>query len=354
MVARRHKTYNRGIALLATMLAVALMTVLVAEFTTSAALGYRSAANQADELRAYYLARSGIEVGLAVIEQSSLAAAEQANASNTQNGGNVAQNNAGTTQSGASGNGPYDGLDQAWARPTPPLPIDGGLVSTWIVDEDRKINVNRYLDSRTHQPDQTFAPIIVRLLGNLNISPDILPILVDWLDPDSIESQGGAEADYYLALSPPYEPRNGPIPTIYDLRMLKGMDDVTFFKLSQSLTAVTPQSQINVNTASPEVLAALAAQLENDPSVVEQIVQTRPFSSITDLESDVPDLPQDPHLLTLLTTKSSCFTITGEGDFAGTRKRIYATFARGAVNAPTPGNNQPSGVSFSLISWHED
>ena len=345
MVAGRRKKYQRGVALLATMLAIALMTLLVAEFTTSAALGYRSAANQADELRAYYLARSGIEVGLAVLEQSTLS-------NGTQSNSNSAQNNGNTTQSGNSGVAGHDSLDQVWAQPTPPIPVDGGLVSTWIVDEDRKLNVNLYLNSKTHQPDPTFAPIIVRLLGNIEVSPDLLPILTDWLDPDSIESQGGAEADYYLRLSPPYEPRNGPIPTIYDLRMLKGMDDATFFKLSQYFTAVTaasggsgnaPQPQVNVNTASAQVLAALYPELENDPSLVEEIIQTRPFSAITDLKNRVPGLPQT---LTLLTTKSTCFTITGEGDFAGTRKRIYATFQRGAI--------QQSSVSFSLMSWHED
>jgi len=50
--------------------------------------------------------------------------------------------------------------------------------------------------------------------------------------------------------------------------------------------------------------------------------------------------------MSLLTTQSSCFTITSEGDFAGTRKRIYATFKRGGI--------QDASVSFSMISWHED
>jgi len=311
------------------MLAVALMTLLVVEFTTSAALGYRSAANQADELRAYYLARSGVQVGVAVLEHSSLANAVPTNGSSTP--------------------ARYDSLNQLWAQPTPPIPVDGGLVSTSIIDEDRKINVNLYLSSKTHQPDPIWAPIIVRLLGNLEISPDILPILTDWLDPDSIESQGGAEADYYLTLSPPYEPRNGPIPTIYDLRMLKGMDDVTFFKLSRYLTAATSQPKVNINTAPPEVLAALAPELENDQSLVEEIVKTReiePFAAVTDLKNRVSGLPETPAFPTLLTTQSSCFSITGEGAFAGTRKRIYATFKRGAV--------QRDSVSFALMAWHED
>ena len=329
MVRRRPARYQRGIALLATMLAVALMTLLVVEFTTSAALGYRSAANQADELRAYYLARSGIQVGVAILEQSALA--------------NLAQGNA------QAGSARYDSLNQPWARPMPPIPVDGGLVAESRVDEDRKINVNLYLNSKTHQPDPIWAPIIVRLLGNLQISPDLLPILTDWLDPDSIESEGGAEADYYLRLAPPYEPRNAPIPTIYDLRVLKGMDDATFFKLSRYLTAVTAQGKVNINTASPEVLAALTPELENDQSLVEAIVKTRevePFAVITDLKNRVSGLPETPAFLTLLTTQSSCFTITGDGAFAGTRKRIYATFKRGTI--------QRDSVSFSLMAWHED
>jgi general secretion pathway protein K len=329
MVSRRPARYQRGVALLATMLAVALMTLLVVEFTTSAALGYRSAANQADELRAYYLARSGVQVGVAVLEQSSLADSVPTNGSST------------PTQ--------YDSLNQLWAQPTPPIPVDGGLVSSTIVDEDRKINVNLYLNSRTHQPDPIWAPIIVRLLGNLEISPDILPILTDWLDPDSIESQGGAEADYYLTLTPPYEPRNGPIPTIYDLRMLKGMDDTTFFKLSGYLTAATSQATVNVNTAPAEVLAAMAPELENDSSLVEAILKARavePFTAPTDLKNRVSGLPQGAAFLSLLVTQSSCFTITGEGAFAGTRKRIYATFKRASA--------QQDRVSFALMAWHED
>jgi general secretion pathway protein K len=331
------------------MLAVALMTLLVAEFTTSAALGYRSAANQAEELRAYYLARSGIQVGLAVLEQKVLNQ-PPSNAASTQNSANIPQNKGSTQPSGTPGSGQHDSLDQAWAQPTPPIRVDGGLVSTWIVDEDRKINVNRYLDLKKQQPDKTFATIIGQLLDNLNISRDLLPILQDWLDQDSIEVQGGAEEDYYLGLSPPYQPRNKSMPTIYDMRMLKGMDDVTFFKLSQYLTTVA--SQINVNTASPEVLAALVP----NQSVVRDILQCRrqPFDAITDLKNCVSELPQDPALQTLLTTQSSYFTITGEGDFAGARKRIYATFQRGAAPTVPTGNNQPPGVSFSLMSWHED
>lgn len=332
MVTGRAK-YQRGIALLATMLAIALMTVLVVDFTSAAALGYRGAANQANELRAYYLARSGVQVGLALLQQSAIANAPAASA----------PANNGTTAPTA-----HDSLDQPWALPAPPVPVDGGMVSTFIVDEDRKLNVNLLLKPNG-TIDPAKEPVLNNLLANIGVSPDLLPVLEDWLDADSIERDGGAEADYYLRLSPPYEPRNGPIPTLYDLRMLKGMDDATFFKLARYLTAL-PIKQVNVNTAPPEVLAALAPQLENDPSVVKEIIGQReagPFVNTADLKTRVPDLPQDPKFQFLLATTSSFFTITGEGDFAGARKRIYSTFKRGQVLPAV-------GAQFTLAIWHED
>lgn len=327
MVKRRR--IDRGIALLATMLAVALMTLLVMDFTTSSALGYRSAANQAGELRAYYFARSGVNVGLAILEQNALE--------------NPQQPSNGTTASTQ-----HDSLDQIWAQPYPPIPLDGGAVSAMLVDEDRKIPVNKLYNPQTRQPDPLWAPIIERLLSNLNLSPDLLPIMIDWLDPDSVESAGGAEADFYLTLMPPYEPRNGPIPTAYDLRMLKGVDDRAFFAMARCLTAM-PVTAINANTAPPEVLAALAPDLENDPSLVKEIVAARteePFMKSTDLANRIPAVGQIQNLTRLLTTQSNYFTITGEGDFAGARKRVYATFKRGSVPR--------GGATFTLANWHED
>src|SRR5215469_15073242 len=301
----RYKS-NRGIALLATLLAISLMTLLVVEFSTSAALGYRAAANQANELRAYYLARSGIQVGLAVLVQDSI--------------------------SKSRAKYQYASLDQVWAQPIAPISVDGGTVSMSIVDEERKIDINKLFDQQNRQPNEQFAAIFTRLLSSLSLSPALMPILIDWLDPDSIESDGGAEADYYLRLMPPYEPRNGPMPTIGDLRMLKGMDDVTFLRLSRYLTTIQTGGGpccINANTASPEVLASLTPELENDADLVKQIIDVRdirPFSRITDL-LNLPGISAiGEHLKPFLTVDSQYFLITAQGEFAGARKRIYATF----------------------------
>src|SRR5207244_9539320 len=112
----------------------------------------------------------------------------------------------------APGNGtapstPHDSLDQPWAMPIPPIPLDGGYVSASIIDEDRKIDVNQIYDVRNRRVDPQWSSIIERVLANIVVSIDLMPVLADWLDPDSVESPGGAEGDYYLRLAPPYEPR---------------------------------------------------------------------------------------------------------------------------------------------------
>ncbi|MGH7931738.1 MAG: type II secretion system minor pseudopilin GspK [Candidatus Binataceae bacterium] len=317
MVKPRRK-YERGVALLATLLAIALMTILVMEFTTSSALGYREAATQANELRASYLARSAIQVGCAMLEASALAQVGQPTV--------------------------YDGLDQPWAQPIPPVHVDGGTVSLLIVDEARKLDINQLFDPRTRRINEDFAQVLARLFASVGVSTDLLPILVDWDDPDSVVSPSGAEADYYLGLMPPYEPRNGPMPTIYDLRAVKGMNDSTFRLLSNFLTAA-PEPRVNANTASAQVLASLSPELSNSPELVESIIAARsdqPFVAVTDI-ANLPGIGTFAnHITPMLTTRSSYFTLIGEGQFAGARKRIYAMFRRN-LNG-----------TMMLMSWHED
>ena len=104
------------------------MTLLVVDFTTAAALGYRSAANQANQIRAYYLARSGIQIGLAVLARDSLRKS-------------IAKQQ-------------FDSLDQAWALPSAPIPVEGGTVWMSIVDEARKIDINKLFDQEKRTPSQ--------------------------------------------------------------------------------------------------------------------------------------------------------------------------------------------------------
>jgi general secretion pathway protein K len=310
---------QRGVALLATMMAVSLMTILIIDFTNSTSIAYRSAANQANQLRAYYLARSAVQVGIALLADD-------------------------VRKSALSNTPRVDSFQSLWALPLPPLPVGGGWANLSIIDEGRKLNINQ-LVGPNGQINQPFADTLTRLLTTLGLDPTVvMPPIVDWLDPDSIDSPGGAESDYYLRLMPPYEARNGPMPTIGDLRLIKGIDETMFRRLRNFITT-TPSSRVNINTAPPEVLMAVAPQLSESASVLQTILETRmqhPYTNLADL-SQSPGLSglSSPLPPTLATT-SDYFTVTGLGSFAGTRTYVYATIRR---TGPGP---------QLLLSWHED
>jgi general secretion pathway protein K len=311
------KRSERGIALLVVLLGLALMTLIVVDFASETGLGFVSAANQSNEIRAYYLARSAIAAGLALLAQSSRMQAM------------VQQ--------------PSDSLQDPWAVPFPPLNLDGGQINMSVVDEARKVNIN-LLITNEGQVNPQQAAIFERLFTVLGVDPRILPAITDWLDPDSIEAPDGAESDYYLRLTPPYQARNGPMPTIGDLRMIKGINDAVFNRIAPFIT-VMPETQVNANTASPEVLMALSPQLMEDPKAVKEILEARlikPFGASTDV-ANLPDIQSfGTQLAQVLTTRSQFFTITGVGTYAGARKIVTSTFHR-----------EQTGVG-TLTVWHED
>jgi general secretion pathway protein K len=316
---RRKDRRQRGVALLATMMAVALLTILIMDFTTSTSIAYRSAANQANQLRAYYLARSAVNVGLALIADDARKAA-------------------------LSNQPRVDSLQSIWALPLPPLPVDGGWANLSVVDEARKLNINQ-LVAPNGQVNPAFAETLTRLLTILGLDPTlIIPPLTDWLDPDSINTPGGAESDYYLGLKPPYEARNGPMPTIGDLRMVRGIDETTFRRLRNFLTT-TPSVRVNINTAPPEVLMAVAPQLQESPSSLQSILEERvnqPFTNQTEVSQLLVQTNGASTLPATLSTTSDYFTIAGLGSFAGTRTYVYATIRR---TGPGP---------QLLLNWNED
>jgi general secretion pathway protein K len=317
MVARLKKK-ERGVALLAVLLGIALMTLIVVDFAMTSGLGFVSAANQANELRAGYLARSAVSIGLGL-----LAADERAK-----------------QQSAITGT-PCESLNDPWAVPFPPIVVGGGNVSLTIIDEDRKININAML-TQNGAPNQLAIAKVQRLFTILDVDTELIQGILDWITPNGANGSS-AGGDFYLGLKPPYQPRYGPMPTIGDLQMVKGFNEAIFNRVSPFLTAM-PTAAVNANTAPPQVLAALEPQWTEDQKIVEEIVQARairPFTQPADIlnllgEAAPQTISQD------LDMRSAFFTINGTGTYAGARKIINATFHR-----------ETSGIG-TLAAWRED
>ena len=205
------------------------MTLVVVDFAMTSGLGFVSAANQANELRAYYMARSGISVGLAML------ALDERNKTQT-----PASSTAGT---------PAETLNDAWAIALPSMGLEGGNVSVSIVDEARKLDLNQMVVNGV--PNLRAIERVQRLFTILKVDTALIPGIVRWITPAKAIAGGGG-ADYYLGLRPPYQPRFGPMPTIADLRLVRGINEAVFNRLRPFLT-VTPENKVNINTASPQV-----------------------------------------------------------------------------------------------------
>ncbi len=311
MVTMRRRN-ERGVAILAVLLGIALMTLIVVDFAMTSGLGFVAAANQANELRAGYLARSGINIGLALLAMDA--------------------------RSDALSQTPTDTLSDVWAVPFPPMDLEGGNLSLSIVDEARKLPINLMVN-QSGAPNQTAIAKMQRLFTILDVNTDLIQGIIQWISPNGANGAGD-DSSFYAGLIPPYAPRNGPMPTIADLQMVQGFNEAIFNRVSP-FTTVMPETAVNANTASPQVLAALEPQWTEDQKVVQQIVEARPFTQPTDImnllgASAPPTLAQD------VTMHSQFFTVVGTGTYAGARKIITATFQR-----------QTSGVG-TLAAWHED
>jgi general secretion pathway protein K len=306
---------ERGVAILAVMLGIALMTLIVVDFAMTSGLGFVSAANQANELRAGYLARSGINIGLGLLATDA--------------------------RSDAQGQTPTDTLNDVWAVPFPPMPLEGGNVSLSIVDETRKLPINSMV--KNGAPNVLAIAKVQRLFKILDVNTDLIQGIIDWITPSGANASGGG-GDFYMRLIPPYQPRYGPMPTIGDLQMVKGFNEPIFNRVSRFLT-VMPEPAVNANTASPQVIASLEPELMEDQKIVQDIVEARiirPFSQPTDI-MNLPGVgPVGQRLSQDLVMRSQFFTINGTGTYAGARKIITATFHR-----------ETNGIG-TLAAWHED
>lgn len=163
---------------------------------------------------------------------------------------------------------PVDSREDSWAVIIPPLPVAGGMISGCINDLNGLFNVNNLVDENG-AVDAVQLDVFMRLLDALALPRDIGRSLVDWLDVDGIPQPegGGAELETYSAFDPPYRPADGPMVSTTELRQLHGLNSnegeaiEAYTTLLPYVSALPRGNRINVNTASPELLSALSADL---------------------------------------------------------------------------------------------
>ncbi|MBI1894733.1 MAG: general secretion pathway protein GspK [Candidatus Rokubacteria bacterium] len=233
---------EHGVALLLVLWITLLLTVIAAGFAVSVRVEGTAALNARGEAEAHALALAGFQRALAELLE-----AWDYNAL-TEDGQAALIRLAG---------GERRGGQSSPAKP-PIVQRDGtlarGAYRYQIVDEERRINVNR-----------ASREILVRLMDTVGLPPGserdtIADSILDWIDPDPFHRLNGAEDDYYERLSPSYRAKNGPLDSIEELRLIRGVTPEVYDLLAPHLT-VWGSGQINLNTATPTVLQAMVPQI---------------------------------------------------------------------------------------------
>ena len=188
-----------------------------------------------------------------------------------------------------------DSLDEAWATPLPPIPIEDGTVEGQIEDLQGRFNLNNLI-----KPDgtknQVMFDVFQRLLARLQLEPKWASLMMDWIDADQIaDGIDGAEDGYYTGLTPPYRTANRPITSTSELLALPGFGPDRYRVLAPFVAALPVGSAINVCTAAGELLDSLAPGLSTfsqDPKQLALNRQKGCFPYLQDVRAAVDPLLQ--------------------------------------------------------------
>ncbi len=313
---------ERGVALILVLLMVSVIVVLTLQLNVSSRSQVHEAANLGDGIRVLYIAKSGVFAGMGLLSEDG---------------------------------GDADTLNEAWAR-TEDLReqskdyFDGGHLELKIEDESGKININKLVQGNGFNP--AVKGVLSRLLSQPQFKlqgqevEDILNAIKDWIDADSEVTSTGAENAYYQGLGKSYTVRNGPMESIDEMLLVRGITRELFQGtperpgLARFLT-VHGEGSININTASKEVLRALAPTISEDAANRMDDYRRNPANNLTDPSwyRRVAGLNNTAIDSMTVVTKSDFFQIAAIGHL-GTMKRTI----RGIVK-------RDSEKKLSVVAW---
>ncbi len=179
----------------------------------------------------------------------------------------------------------YDTLTDLWSKPLTLKPTLEGSVKSDIIELQGRINLNNLLvDGKASDED---VQRLKRLFINLNMKPDLVDAMLDWMDSDmEIRYPHGAEDETYAKLKPPFRSANAPFSDISELLRIQGMTLNDYKKLLPYIYVADSYEPININTASVEVLRTFAADMKKDRAESIYRASGKPFEEVEEFLKD--------------------------------------------------------------------
>jgi general secretion pathway protein K len=225
---------QRGVALLVAILLVALGTIIAATMAYNNAMTARRAVATFEFDQALLVAQGGEALAAYGLQQQ------------------------------AKQNSPYTYPGQAWSQPLPPTEVlPGVMLEAYLEDLQGRFNINNLVQTDGNQPNPVAIAAFQRLLTMLDMEPKWANYIVDWIDKNTDPMfPDGAEDSVYMEMNPPYRTPNLPITSTSELMALPGFTRADYDRLAPYIVALPIGTLINVCSASPYVLDALAGHVQ--------------------------------------------------------------------------------------------
>lgn len=377
---RSRRRSRSGVALIMVLTTILFMTVLVTEMSYAAVVRLQLAAQQRDEVKAEALANTGVNIYRLVLIASKqlgsnsmigqMAASYGISIGDTLwqmipfintgmlrmllvfddsvDTGDVAEVEA----QGGLTDEQLDETRESSGTKRNFLDFDGDF-SAEISDEDKKINVSRisastYADLMSDPVGLQLYSLMsgIRTCGNTNPFSEptneqddndqffyekdidrweLIANLADWTDVDNDRLyQGGSEDALYNRLEDAYLPKNAPMDSLDEIRLIDGwQDDDLWERYGEDIT-VYGGGKVNVNTAECEVMWALikayypAAPDNQIEEIIRYVEQYRAMATFSSADAFVNYVTQawpaiDPAMKNAVATQSTVFRVTSTG-----------------------------------------
>ncbi len=354
---------NSGYVLVIVLIVIAVLISVSSEFLIMAQVNTRYLTKFKEQQQAYTLAKAGLNLGKFILEADKKG---------------ISSGFLGMTPADSS----LDSYRDIWAIDYPQIPFENGELDLNISDENSKINLSILANEVVDQTPYYY--ITQRFFLNMGLPIDLADTIIDWVDIDDSRFPYGAESEYYMTYSPPYEAKNAAMDSINELLMVKGITPEIYYGmgggnigLEENLvennkglpqvstgTSITDGvslesrpveeipigkeknralhkyfrvygdrqdylneiNKININTASYRVLSALTENMTDD--IVTELIRRRhiqPFKSV----DEVSDLVDDENTRkNILTVRSHIFKITSTVHVGKTRVTIVSYYNR--------------------------
>ena len=201
-----------------------------------------------------------------------------------------------------------DHLGEPWALRLPPMPVDNGSLAGHIEDQQGKFNLNNLL--KNGKVNLAQLAHLRRLLSILALPDALADALADRIGADS-----------------------RPLIDAAELALVRGFDDNVRARLRPFVSALPVFTAVNVNTASPEVIAAVVDGLGLDDA--RTLVEKRERAYFRDRTDLLKQLPRGLLVATEdISFSSDYFIATTRVTIGGAQARGSALLARGIAGWP--------------------